>query len=178
MYIAARISVTVPQYQQRCIQMDPKSAYRILKKILNLMFAMTNHSGPDNRYSNLTIYTFKPFRYEEIKPDINCQVPYPRSGHRLGADSANFYSFGGYNPLLRNDGRERDELRTQAYPLFRELWKFNYAKKEWSKYPNGRSLPLELASNALVLQQNVLMVSFYFFLINILCFIFFPYTNL
>lgn len=109
------------------------------------------------------LYTFKVFRYECIQPNAVCQIPYARSGHRIGADSANLYSFGGYNPVLHpgedeQNNRGADNLWVESYPLFRELWKFNYASKKWSKFKNCSSMPLELASNAMVLHQNILMV--------------------
>lgn len=110
-----------------------------------------------NQDGSSGIYVFKPFRYQKVIPNPDCKHPYPRSGHRVGADSANLYSFGGYNPWMRNDleeGNDDDEF----YPLFQELWKFNFASKHWIKYPNSQSLPHELASSALVLHGNVLMV--------------------
>lgn len=103
------------------------------------------------------IYIFKPFHYQKIIPNPDCKLPYPRSGHRIGADSSSLYSFGGYNPWMRND-LEEDHDDNEYYPLFQELWKFNFASKLWIKYPNSHSLPNELASSALVLHGNVLMV--------------------
>lgn len=110
-----------------------------------------------NKNSGCGIYGFKPFHYEKIIPNPDCKVPFPRSGHRIGADSCNLYSFGGYNPLM-GDESEGDDSYTWTYPLFQELWKFNFASKLWIKYPNSNSLPSELASSALLLHGNVLMV--------------------
>lgn len=109
--------------------------------------------------SSSRIYIFKPLHYEKVVPNLECKVPYPRSGHRIGADSSNLYSFGGYNPWMRNDLDDDDDY----YPLFQELWKFNFASKKWIKFPNGHSLPSELASSALVLHGNLLMVFFYIY---------------
>lgn len=105
------------------------------------------------------LYIFKPFQYEKINPNPNCKVPFPRSGHRIGADSSNLYSFGGYNPWMATDDDQDDSYLT--YPLFQELWKFNFASKKWIKYPNSHSLPSELASSALLLNGNILMVIVY-----------------
>lgn len=137
--------------------MYSKTLYQILKSVIDFFARMTNTSsfGDSNPPSP---YVFKPFRYEEIKPHKNSKVPYPRSGHRIGADSANFYSFGGYNPRIGSDETINDEIWVQSYPLFQELWKFNFAKKEWTRYSNSHTLPKELASNALVLHKNFLMV--------------------
>ncbi|XP_057667494.1 kelch domain-containing protein 10 homolog isoform X1 [Diorhabda carinulata] len=107
-------------------------------------------------------YAFKVFQYEKIEPNINSKIPLPRSGHRIDADSSNFYSFGGYNPLSRDDQvREmEDDVWVHSFPLFQELWKFNFATREWTRYKNSYTLPMELASNAMILHGNVLMVYF------------------
>jgi hypothetical protein len=143
--------------------MHSKTFYQILKSLFEYFLTMTNNSSgsssDDCDPSEPSRYAFKPFRYQEIKPNENSKVPYPRSGHRIGADSSNFYSFGGYNPLIGGDEIESDEIWVQSYPLFQELWRFNFAKKEWIRYPNSHTLPLELASNALVLHKNILMVN-------------------
>lgn len=143
--------------------MFSKSLYVILKQFLNFLYKMSNNpSFGDNNRDRVLLYKFKPFCYEEIFANNQSKVPYPRSGHRIGADSANIYSFGGYNPLLGNEGIvEIDEVWMHSYPLFQELWRFNFARKEWVRYPNSHSLPMELASNALILHKNVLMVSSY-----------------
>lgn len=140
--------------------------YTIVRK----MTSTEGTNGPDTGVYIDEMYTFKAFKYKELKPVRGCTgfvvgmnnntvVPYPRSGHRIGADSANFYSFGGYNPLVPNSVETiTDDYYVQSFPLFQELWKFNYASRQWTKYPNSRSLPLELASNALLLDGNCLMV--------------------
>lgn len=110
-------------------------------------------------------YVFKPLHYEKVVPNQESRVPFPRSGHRIGADSSNLYSFGGYNPWMRIDLDEDDD---EYYPLFQELWKFNFASKTWIRFPNGHSLPSELASSALVLHGNVLMVFIYIYILHTL----------
>lgn len=97
-------------------------------------------------------YTFKPFVYEKVEPK-SMVVPLPRSGHRVVADDCNLYSFGGYNPLL-----DESEENTNTYPLFQELWKFNFATKQWKKFCRQDTLPQELASNAVIRHGNLLMV--------------------
>lgn len=139
---------------------------KILKNVYNFILIvvkkMTSSTVDQMDTDTKNLYTFKAFKYKEIKP-LNCnnntRIPYPRSGHRIGADSANFYSFGGYNPLIPNSMEtSTDDYYAQSFPLFRELWKFNYASRQWSKYPNRLTLPLELASNALLLHRNCLLV--------------------
>ncbi|XP_063932164.1 kelch domain-containing protein 10 homolog [Zophobas morio] len=136
--------------------MYSKILCQLLKNLLALFSTMTNSSSGDYNSNSISAYAFKPFQYEEIKPNSKSKVPYPRSGHRIGADAASLYSFGGYNPLI--DDSDNDEVWVHSYPLFQELWRFNFAKREWTRYPNSHSLPLELASNALILHKNVLMV--------------------
>lgn len=97
-------------------------------------------------------YYFRAFKYEEIKPNKkHGRAPCPRSGHRIVAGTKHLYSFGGYNPLYSG-------FYVDTYPLFQELWRFNYASKVWTLYTNRKSLPQELASNAVVKRGNLLMV--------------------
>lgn len=116
-----------------------------------------SRSSVRERNSNSGPYIFKPYHYEKIMPNMDSKVPFPRSGHRIGADTSNLYSFGGYNLWMRDDAEE-DDNDYWTYPLFQELWKFNFASKHWIKYPNSHSLPNELCSSALVLHGNILMV--------------------
>lgn len=104
------------------------------------------------------IYNFTPFKFERIKSRTKNknQKPTERSGHRIGANSGNFYSFGGYNPAL--DEIDNNEENGLLYPLLREIWRFNFASRTWYKYPNTKSLPSELASNAIIIHRNLLMV--------------------
>nr|CAI5846140.1 unnamed protein product [Callosobruchus analis] len=139
-----------------------------LRKLIRILYALAvrmynNDGGPK-------VYAFRAFRFEKIKPSSTSKVPFPRSGHRIAADSANFYSFGGYNPLARDfeqDGEDDEEVAEREHgfldgywiqTLFQELWKFNYASAEWTRYSNGDTMPMELASNALLLHKNILMV--------------------
>ncbi|KAG5887437.1 hypothetical protein JTB14_003289 [Gonioctena quinquepunctata] len=118
---------------------------------------MCNSASNDN---DSGLYKFTAFQFEKITPNLKSKIPFPRSGHRIGADSSNFYSFGGYNPLVREEveQNEDDDFWIQSYPLFQELWKFNFASKEWTRFRNSETLPMELASNALILHGNILMV--------------------
>lgn len=114
-----------------------------------------------NSRRRTTEYTFRPFVYEEVKADKQRgrRVPLPRSGHRVVADSCNLYAFGGYNPLLEDTNDDSDlSANTNTYPLFQELWKFNFASRRWIRFCRQESLPQELASNAVVRHGNLLMV--------------------
>lgn len=136
-----------------------------LKRIFNAVciYFLKMCSSESKSDGNSTVYTFKPFSYERVifSPD-NDKIPHPRSGHRIGADSTNFYSFGGYNPLIRlEEYHYEDDSYIDSYPLFQELWKFNFASKKWTKFRNSPTLPKELVSNAVLLHRNILMVSLY-----------------
>lgn len=100
----------------------------------------------------MVLYKFRPFVYEMVAPR-GVVVPLARSGHRVVADNSNLYSFGGYNPLI-----DETEENTNSYPLFQELWRFNFAARTWTKICRQESLPQELASNAVVRHGNHLMV--------------------
>ncbi|CAH0555395.1 unnamed protein product [Brassicogethes aeneus] len=135
--------------------MYSKCLTRWFKKLFQLLMAVLLKMCESGTRESDKGYSFRAFKYEEIKPKNKQRLPHPRSGHRIGADSTNFYSFGGYNPTIHS---EEDINLVNSYPLFQELWKFNYSTRMWSKFKISGSLPLELASNALVLHRNYLMV--------------------
>ncbi|XP_019870567.1 kelch domain-containing protein 10 homolog isoform X2 [Aethina tumida] len=134
----------------------------LLKKLFHLLMVLVKMYGSGSSVDSSDAgYSFRSFKFEEIVPSQKKHVPHPRSGHRIGADSSNFYSFGGYNPTITNSDNldaEDDGFLVWSYPLFQELWKFNYASRQWTKFKISETLPLELASNALLLHKNYLMV--------------------
>ncbi|XP_018320085.1 kelch domain-containing protein 10 homolog isoform X2 [Agrilus planipennis] len=122
-------------------------------------FKMGNRNSVTNN-KTMDPYKFKIFQFEIVKPNRSNGIPLPRSGHRIVSDSANLYSFGGYNPLILNEegSRDEDDFAVNSYPLFQELWKFNFASKNWKRYNSRQTLPQELASNAVIREGNFLMV--------------------
>ncbi|XP_073185025.1 kelch domain-containing protein 10 isoform X4 [Lepidochelys kempii] len=82
------------------------------------------------------------------------RAPPARSGHRCVADNANLYVFGGYNPDYDESGGPENE----DYPLFRELWRYNFATGAWHQMGTEGYMPRELASMSLVLHGNNLLV--------------------
>lgn len=97
--------------------------------------------------------------YKRVQPSVKSErIPVARSGHRIVCDSGNLYSFGGYNPVSSSYGGNDDEISQLAFPLFQELWKFNFATQKWSRYKARQTIPVELASNAVVLLGNLLVV--------------------
>ncbi|KAM7056839.1 kelch domain-containing protein 10 [Acridotheres tristis] len=87
-------------------------------------------------------------------PPAGHRCPPARSGHRCVADSANLYVFGGYNPDYDESGGPENE----DYPLFRELWRYNFATDTWHQMGTEGYMPRELASMSLVLHGNNLLV--------------------
>lgn len=114
--------------------------------------------GNDTNKELVEAYSFRPFHVERVFPCEKSQVPQPRSGHRVVCDSKNLYSFGGYNPHIQTEDENNDEIWIESYPLFQELWRYNFAARKWLRYHNRRSLPKELASNAIIRKGNTLMV--------------------
>lgn len=105
------------------------------------------------------MYTFKPFVFTKHKAK-GPERPKARSGHRIACDHRNLYSYGGFNPCVADtdpDMRD-DETWVASKPLFKELWRFNLVSERWKRLPGQENMPNELASNAVILCGNVLMV--------------------
>ncbi|CAD7014793.1 unnamed protein product [Ceratitis capitata] len=80
--------------------------------------------------------------------------PFARSGHRVVASESHLYSLGGYN--LRNSSTTLHGTGM----LFQELWRYNFTTKLWVLLHNpatNRNMPRELASNALIITNNLLI---------------------
>ncbi|CAB0001160.1 unnamed protein product [Nesidiocoris tenuis] len=107
-----------------------------------------------------TTYAFRPFVFEKYYPakSGNGGKPKPRSGHRAVCNDQNLYSYGGYNPNIKTSAFAPVDVHwLESKPLFRELWKFNFASKTWTKL-EAANVPLVLASNAVLLEGRVLFV--------------------
>ncbi|KAJ8680261.1 hypothetical protein QAD02_016048 [Eretmocerus hayati] len=102
------------------------------------------------------MYTFKPFVFcdEQVLGPIK---PMPRSGHRVVCNETFLYSYGGYHPSVTADD---PEMQTDPNwgTLFKAIWRFNFASKIWKRLPSQKTMPNELASNAVVLRGNSLIV--------------------
>ncbi|XP_014216421.1 kelch domain-containing protein 10 [Copidosoma floridanum] len=105
------------------------------------------------------MYALKPFTFvqHEVK---SAEKPKARSGHRVVCDERNLYSYGGFNPsITANDpDMQNDQSWTISRPLFKELWKYNFATKRWKRLPCQKTMPNELASNAVILRGVTLLV--------------------
>lgn len=128
--------------------------FRLILSVLKRILTMGNELDK----GTVENYHFKPFVIRKVHPNSCSPLPQPRSGHRIVCDSKNLYSFGGYNPHIQNDESSGDQIWVESYPLFQELWRFNFAAKKWIRYSSQRSLPRELASNAVLRKGNTLMV--------------------
>lgn len=105
------------------------------------------------------MYMFKPFVI--VRHRSRClERPKARSGHRIVCDHKNLYSYGGFNPCIADYDRDmrNDRIWLASKPLFKEIWKFNLATNQWKRLPGRENLPDELASNAVILKGNALIV--------------------
>jgi len=111
------------------------------------------------------LYSFQPLRLVKCPykdKHIAGEFPLARSGHRIIASNSHLYSLGGYNP--------RSALAASRHGrclLFQELWSYNFATRTWKlelNADNASNMPVELASNALTIHNNVLIVSIYLML--------------
>jgi hypothetical protein len=105
------------------------------------------------------IYRFKPLVIIKHKAK-SLECPKARSGHRIACDHRYLYSYGGFNPCVPDtdpDMRD-DQTWVASKPLFKELWRYNFMNEQWKRLPGQESMPNELASNAMILCGNTLMV--------------------
>lgn len=111
-------------------------------------------------------YAFRPLKLMKCPYKYWCEIgefPTARSGHRVVATESHLYSLGGYNP-------NRGQLRRVSCKLYQELWSYNFATKRWKLvlHPNNCDMPNELASTALIVHNNVLIVSFSYSIYSII----------
>lgn len=132
--------------------MDPEYAIPNFKR-MHKMFM--------KRHQNLKkpLYSFQPLRLIQCNyknRNESFEYPIARSGHRIIASESHLYSLGGYNPKSLTT-----EMQLEACMLFQELWSYNFACSKWKLIQSGENsyMPRELASNALVIYNNVLIVS-------------------
>ncbi len=92
-------------------------------------------------------------------------APKPRSGHRTVYFKGCLYSFGGYNPTIKEtDPDLADDPHWQkTRPLFKELWCFNVHSRRWTKLPiqdagDETAIPDQLASHSIVLLGNKMLL--------------------
>ncbi|XP_053685473.1 kelch domain-containing protein 10 homolog [Sabethes cyaneus] len=117
--------------------------------------AMNNESKSSAALDAVKRYSFRPYELKRIKfksyNKNGRSRPYARSGHRIVCNDSTIYCFGGFNPNM-------PEVN-EASCLFQELWKYDIIRKEWTLVmgPNN-DLPQELASNAMILQGDTLVV--------------------
>lgn len=100
------------------------------------------------------IYAFRPYQINRLHY-VDCVPPKPRSGHRIVCNDRDIFCFGGFNPdIPSNTGRYRD------VSLFQELWRFDTLSRQWELiFGPGEHLPDELASHAMLLLGNSILVS-------------------
>ncbi|XP_031841008.1 scruin like at the midline [Nomia melanderi] len=105
------------------------------------------------------MYKFKPFVFKKHNAN-SVERPKARSGHRIVCDEKYLYSFGGFNPCISDSDpdMQNDQVWISSKPLFKEVWKFNLISQQWTRLPGQENMPKELASNAVILTGNFLIV--------------------
>lgn len=115
------------------------------------------------------MYNFRP--YELTKVDYKCYkglfdngintYPKPRSGHRIVCNDSDLFCFGGFNPDIVTE-HYRATPHATTTQLFQELWRFDTFTLKWRLLlgPRNRDvMPLELASNAVCMKEDMIVVS-------------------
>ncbi|KAH8348912.1 hypothetical protein KR084_012428 [Drosophila pseudotakahashii] len=127
------------------------------KSVLNVFLS------PEQQQSQLAsqprpAYAFQPLRLVKCQyrdKHIPGGFPLARSGHRIIASNSHLYSLGGYNPRSAMSASRHGRCL-----LFQELWSYNFATRTWRlelNADNASNMPVELASNALTIHNNVLI---------------------
>ncbi|XP_063238402.1 kelch domain-containing protein 10 [Bacillus rossius redtenbacheri] len=109
----------------------------------------------------MDVFRFCPLSFAEVRPRGRQARPMPRSGHRLVCDGSDLYLFGGFCPRLspqHASQMDADPVWAESRPLFKELWRFNMAAREWRRLPCEASLPRELASSAACMRGGVVFL--------------------
>lgn len=125
------------------------------------LYAVLNLNMSNVRNNNC-MYAFRPFVFVKcVSKGVRNQYngPIARSGHRIVCDDKNLYSFGGYNPLLNHfPTLWNDPVWLENRPLFKELWKYNFASKVWKRLLCNETIPNEVASSAVILTGSIMMI--------------------
>ncbi|CAF2833928.1 unnamed protein product [Rotaria sp. Silwood2] len=109
----------------------------------------TKRSKRNFSLSTKYISSINLMQFVEILPLDPINKPHPRSGHRAIATASDFWIWGGYYPP--------GNLQQQC--MFNELWRFNYALRQWTLETTTGDRPnLTLASHSMCLYRNVVLV--------------------
>ncbi|XP_022107260.1 kelch domain-containing protein 10-like [Acanthaster planci] len=84
--------------------------------------------------------------------------PCARSGHAAVADSNNLYIFGGYNPDLETLQDYFGPDEEMLFPLFQEVWRYNFDTNMWRRLNTRGHIPMQLASMSMVLFSSYILV--------------------
>lgn len=114
------------------------------------------------------IYAFRPYEVTDV--DYRSSVtsissvgsgrryPKARSGHRIVCSDSSLYCFGGFNPN-NSPARDGNDDEREDFFLFHELWKYDMIRKRWTLLLDANNdLPVELASNAMLLSGEMIMI--------------------
>ncbi|KAI8038490.1 kelch domain-containing protein 10 homolog [Drosophila gunungcola] len=129
------------------------------KSVLNVFLSPEQQQQQQSQLaSQRPAYAFQPLRLVKCQyreKHVSGGFPLARSGHRIIASNSHLYSLGGYNPRSALNAS-----RNGRCLLFQELWSYNFATRTWKlelNADNASNMPVELASNALTIHNNVLI---------------------
>ncbi|CAG2164332.1 unnamed protein product [Oppiella nova] len=115
------------------------------------------------------MYSFQAFCFHKMQYKDGQTVPTARSGHRIVSTHSDVYSYGGYKPVMDEDSDEdsdedmeleSDDQWLATKPLFKELWRFSYVTRQWTRQPLRGVPPPELASHCATLLDNKYLLVF------------------
>lgn len=144
--------------------------YQFWKNLLSFRQFYANMEASGNPLDKM--YNFRPF--ELTKVDYKCYkglfdkgintYPKPRSGHRIVCNDSDMFCFGGFNPDIVTE-HYRAPRQAATTQLFQELWRFDTFTLKWRLLlgpRDGNVMPLELASNAVCMKEDMIVVSYLF----------------
>lgn len=161
--ILGRIFETIQRYS---------NVPRFIREVLNVEDVLDRTRTRERKMAKRRfVYEFRPFEVCGIDyrnaPGTSEMGParkYPnaRSGHRIVCNDSAIYVFGGFNPNISQPRPGNNEDNGTSC-LFQELWKYDTIRMQWTLLLDANNdLPLELASNAMLLCGDTIMVGFIF----------------
>ncbi|KFB48395.1 AGAP005004-PA-like protein [Anopheles sinensis] len=128
------------------------------------------HNESEAMAKRRSVFAFRPFEVCDVDYRSTASLtprgsgsgrkfPKARSGHRIVCSDSAIYCFGGFNPNNPTTQNVNNDHNREDSCLFEELWKFDMVRKQWSLLLDSKDdLPIELASNAMLLYGDTIMI--------------------
>ncbi|XP_050098285.1 kelch domain-containing protein 10 homolog [Anopheles aquasalis] len=141
---------------------------RFIREVLNVEDTLDQTRTREGKMAKRRfVYEFRPFEVVGIDyrnapgtSEVGPARKYPnaRSGHRIVCNDSQIYVFGGFNPNISQQRPGNNEDNGSSC-LFQELWKYDTIRNSWTLLlDENNDLPLELASNAMLLCGDTIMI--------------------